>query len=232
MFEDFHPAANNEEARKRMATSLASAVFLYGGLFVGMIAATATARHVIEEEETQVEFAPPPEPPPPPPPPVEVTPAVQAMRPKAMRPKLTPPDKVSEEKLKESDKELATGDKAGPVDGFLDGVEGGQGNGHAPPPPPKATIPPRAPIAIASTFVQPRYSSKAKRKGVEGIVVVSFEVTETGTIRNLQIVSGEPELVEMVIKWAPSWRYKPAMRDGKAIPWRKTERIRFRLEDA
>ena len=232
MFEDFHPAANNEEARKRMATSLASAVFLYGGLFVGMIAATATARHVIEEEETQVEFAPPPEPPPPPPPPVEVTPAVQAMRPKAMRPKLTPPDKVSEEKLKESDKELATGDKAGPVDGFLDGVEGGQGNGHAPPPPPKVVTPLIAPARVDSTFTLPRYSSKARRKGIEGVVVVSVEVTEAGTVRNIKILSGAPELVEMVMGWAPKWRYKPAIRDGKPIPYRKTETIRFRLDDA
>lgn len=236
MFEDFHPSANNAEARKRAGQSLAAAFFLYGGLFGGMVAATATARKVMEEELTQVEFAPPPEPEPEPePPPPAAAPEVKNLKPKAMRPKLTPPDKVSDEKLKESDKELAEADEAGPVDGFLDGVEGGQGSGTPPPPPPppKAVAPPRAPVAMASNIAsKPRYSSKAKRKGIEGVVVVSFEVTATGTVRNIKIVSGAPELVEMVMKWVPNWRFKPAMRDGKAIPWRKTESIRFRLEDA
>jgi protein TonB len=235
MFEDFHPAANSAESRKRARQSLAVACTLYGSLFGGMVAATATARQVIEEEMTQVEFAPPPEPEPEPePPPPAATPEVKTLRPKAMRPKLTPPDKISDEKLKQSDKELAEADEAGPVDGFLDGVEGGQGSGRPPPPPPpppKAT-PARAPVPVASTFARPRYSSKAKRKGIEGVVVVSFEISETGAVRNLRVVSGAPELVEMVLKWAPTWRYKPAMRDGKAIPWRKTESIRFRLEDA
>jgi periplasmic protein TonB len=235
MFEDFHPAANNVEARKRARQSLAAACFLYGGLFGGMVAATATARQVIEEELTQVEFAPPPEPEPEPePPPPAATPEVKNLRPKMTRPKLTPPDKVSDEKLKESDKELAAADEAGPVDGFLDGVEGGQGSGRPPPPPPpKVSIPFKPPVAFPSNVAsKPRYSSKAKRKGVEGVVVVSFEVTATGTVKNVKIVSGAPELVEMVMKWVPNWRFKPAMRDGKAIAYRKTESIRFRLEDA
>jgi hypothetical protein len=36
----------------------------------------------------------------------------------------------------------------------------------------------------------------------------------------------------MVMRWVPGWKFKPATRDGKAIPWRKTESIRFRLDDA
>jgi protein TonB len=233
MFEDFHPAANSEEQRKRMATSMASAVVLYGSIFIGGIAATAATRHVIEEEETQVEFAPPPEPEPPPPPPPVATPAVAAMRPKASRPKLTPPDKVNEKKLEESNKELATADSAGPVDGFLDGVEGGQGNAHAPPPPPpppKAA--PTAPVGFPSNYVKPRYSPKARRKGIEGVVVVSYDVMPNGTVANVRVVSGAPELAEMVMGWVPKWRFKPATRDGKPIPWRKTDTIRFRLDDA
>src|SRR5262245_39546386 len=234
MFEDFQPPANPEEARRRKMSSLGAAVLLYGGVFGGLVVGTATAREIIEEEEIKVEFAPPPEPEPPPePPPPAATPDVKAMRPKAMRPKLTPPDKVSDEKLKESNKELAAGDPAGPVDGFLDGVEGGQGNMRPPPPPPPKATPPRAPVALSSNISsKPRYSSKARRKGIEGVVVVSFEITAAGTVQNIRIVSGAPELVEMVMKWVPNWRFKPAMRDGKAIPWRKTESIRFRLEDA
>jgi periplasmic protein TonB len=235
MFEDFHPTANSAEALKRKRQSLFAACLLYGTSFGGMVAATATAREVIEEEETQVTFAPAPEPEPEPepPPPPEVKPEVKNLRPKANRPKLTPPDKVSDEKLKESDKALAEAESTGPVDGFLDGVEGGQGNEKPPPPPPpKAVAPPRPPIPVASTFERPRYSSKAKRKGVEGVVVVSFVITENGTIKNLKVVSGAPELVEMVLKWAPTWRYKPAMKDGKPIQWAKKETIRFRLEDA
>jgi periplasmic protein TonB len=232
MFEDFHPPANNAEARKRRQQSLAAACFLYGGLFTGMIAATATAREVMDDTDIPVTFAPPPEPEPEPePPPPEAKPEVKQMRPKAMRPKLTPPDKVSDEKLKESDKELAKGDAAGPVDGFLDGVEGGQGNMRPPPPPPPVKLAPPKP-AVAVSLTKPRYSAKARRKGIEGSVVVEFEVTTTGTVKNVRIVSGAPELAEMVLREAPNWRFKPAIRDGKPVATRLRKTVTFRLDEA
>ena len=39
---------------------------------------------------------------------------------------------------------------------------------------------------------KPKYSAAAKRKGVEGTVVVAFEVLEDGSVANPQILSGPP----------------------------------------
>lgn len=234
MFEDFHPTANSAEARKRRSQSLAAACVLYSSLFGGLVAATATAREAIVDDETQVTFAPPPEPEPEPepPPPPEVKPEVKALKPKANRARLDPPDKLKDQKLEESNKDLAEADSAGPVDGFLDGVEGGQGSGTPPPPPPpppKAT-PVKPPVAVS--LAKPRYSAKARRKGIEGSVVVQFEVTTTGTVRNLRVVSGAPDLAEMVMREAVNWRFKPAIKDGKPIAYRMSKTVTFRLDEA
>jgi protein TonB len=209
---------------------------IYGGSSAAIVAATATVQKVIEEELQQVEFAkaPPPEPEPPPPPPEAAPPQAKNLRPKVKRPELVTPVKISDEKLKESDKKLAEAGESGPVDGFLDGVEGGTGNGHPPPPPPPP--PPKAeplvlPVAVG-TLEKPKYSPSAKRKGIEGVVVVAFIVLEDGRVANPRIVSGPPEFHESVLRTALLWRFRPAHRGGKPVRYPMQRPVRFVLEDA
>jgi len=69
MFDDFVPsAASLEESTTRFRRSIAAALVVYGSGFATLVAATATVRKIIEEKETQVEFAKTAEPEPPPPP--------------------------------------------------------------------------------------------------------------------------------------------------------------------
>jgi protein TonB len=233
MFDDFRPDTMNRQARKRFGGSMAAAVVIYGSSSAMLIGATATARHVVEEELTQVEFAPPPEPEPEPPPPEQKPPEVAAVRPKVKRPKLTPPKEVPLEKPKESDAPLAAAEEVG-QEGSLDGVEGGTGTGRAAPPPPP---PPPAKLVLPVPMgnfesTKPDYPKSAQRKGIEGLVVVAFEVTETGAVANPRIVSGPPEFHSSVLKMVMKWRYKPARRGATAIRYRLQKNIRFRLEDA
>ena len=226
-FDDFQPVSRDPESRKRMGRSIGAAVFLYGGLSVGLVVATAAAKHVVEEELRQVEFVKSlPEAPPPPTPEPIVEDA--SPRPKAKRAKLRPPKKISKAKLRESDDDLAATGDPGPVDGFLDGVEGGTGKAR-PAPPKKAKATP--PVPLRGNKI-PRYSSQVRRKGVEGVVVVTFDVTEDGKVGNVRVVSGPEELHRIVRRAVARWRFRPARRGDKAIPWRKTQSIRFRLEDA
>lgn len=225
-FDDFQPVTRDPEAKKRMRRSVGAAIALYGSLGAGLVVATATARHVVEEELRQVEFVsslPEPEPPPPA---AEPTPEPQSARPRAQRPRLAPPKEISKQKLRESDGDLAAADAPGSVGGFLDGVEGGTGN--RPAPRVEKAMPPEP---MRGNKV-PTYSAKVRRKGIEGVVVVTFDVTATGTVTNVRIVSGPSELHEIVERAVATWRFKPARRGDKAIPWRKTQSIRFRLEDA
>jgi protein TonB len=236
MFDDFCQSSTARESHERFRRSIAAAMVIYVSSTAAIVAATATVRKIVEEKETQVAFAPPPEPepePPPPPPPV-AAPQLKNLRPKVKRPELAPPDKISDEKLKESNKALAAAD-TGPVDGFLDGVEGGTGTGRAPPPPPPPPPPKAEPLSPAvdpGGNDRPAYSSTARRKGIEGTVVVEFDVLEDGRIANPRIVSGPPEFHETVLRAVRGWRYKPAHRGATLVRYHARKSIVFRLEDA
>jgi TonB family protein len=233
MFDDFSTSAKDQQSRQRFRGSMAAAFVIYGSSSAAIVAATATVHQVVEEELTQVEFAAPPEPPPPPPPPVEVSHAPPSPRPKVKRPDLAPPDKVSDEKIKESNKDLAATGDTGPVGGFLDGAVGGTGTAPAkapPPPPPKAE-----PViaAVLMNYEKPKFPAKLKRQGIEGTVVVQFDVLENGTVTNARILSGPPEFHETVLKTVVTWHFQPARRGGKTIRMNNMKKsIVFRLEDA
>jgi protein TonB len=213
---------------------MALAAIVYGAVGALLVGATATARQMVEEKLTQVEFAAPPPEPPPPPPVADPTPQPKSLRPKAKRAVLTTPDKVPDEKLKESNAELAKGGDVGPVDGFLDGTPGGTGNGRpAPPPPPPPPVraePLVQPVELGGNPA-PQYSGLAKRNGVEGTVVVTFDVLENGTVANARIVSGPEALHESVLRAVARWRFKPAHRGAELVRYKMTRRIVFRLED-
>jgi protein TonB len=201
-----------------------------------LIGTTAATQHVVEKL-TQVEFAtklPEPPPPPPPPPTAAVAAQPQNARPKMKRRDLKPPDHVPDEKPKESDAPLTNADPAGPVDGFLTGVEGGTGTAKvatvaAPPPPPKPE-PLTMPVA-ASGNAEIHYTAAARRKEIEGVVVVAFDVLENGTVSNVSIVSGPNELRDIVMKAVPTWHFSPARRGKQAVRQHMTKSIRFRLSD-
>ena len=239
MFDDFAPSATSRESRTRFRGSLAAALVIYAGSSAAIVGATATVHKIVEEKETQVEFAPPPtpEPPPPPPPPAQAAPPEASPRPRAKRPELAAPTKISDEKLKESSKPLAAAGEGGPVDGFLDGVEGGKGTAPAapppapaPPPPPPKAEPLVAPVEMSQNG-KPRYPPAAKRKGVEGTVVVAFDVLEDGSVSGARIVSGPEELHDCVLRVVASWHYQPAHRGAEKVRFRMKKSIVFRLED-
>lgn len=215
---------------------MAVAVSVYALLAVVIIGGTTAATTNVVEHMTQVEFAPPPPPPPPPPPtPVVEAQPVEQTRPKVKRKELKAPEKVPLEKPKESDAPLADAAPSGPVDGFLNGVEGGTGTkaakAVAPPPPPPPPEPLIQPVLLPNN-AQPAYSASAKRKEIEGVVVVAFDVLENGTTANVVITSGPEELRENVLKAVKTWRFQAAKRGGKPVKVRLSKSIRFRLTDA
>jgi protein TonB len=222
MFDDFQ-SGTDKQSRQRLQRSLAAAFMIYGSSGAALVAATATARHVVEEELQQVEFAtaPEPEPPPPEPPPPEVK-EKAALRPKAKRQALKPPDEVPLEKPKESDAPLAAAGDTGPVDGFTDGVEGGTGSGRPappPPPPPKPSAPPTRAVEYPNNE-QPKYPKPALRKGIEGVVVVLLDVLESGRVGGAKIISGPEEFHSTVLDMAKEWRFKPATKDGVPVRYK------------
>ena len=228
---------------------MAAAILVYGTGGAAFVAATATARHVVEEELTQVELVTslPPEPPPaevaaPEPAAPQPAPAPATPRPKIKRQELAPPDEIPSEKPPESDAPLAEASgPAGEGGGVLGGASGGTGTAAAvappppapapPPPAPKAPEPLVPPVELADN-AKPKYSLLAKRNGIEGVVVVTFEVLENGRVASPRIMSGPEELHEPVLKAVAGWRFQPARRGHTAVRHKLTRQVRFRLEDA
>jgi protein TonB len=232
MFDDFRRHSSQRE-RGRVGGAMLAAAVLYTGLVVVVVRSTTAERAKIIETLTQVAFAPPPPPPPPAAsPPRMVTPEpVQNVRAKVKRKELSPPDENPNAQPKEADGELATSEATGPLDGFLNGIEGGTGTEAAPK---GAMIAPPLPLVsavAASTNAEPAYSASAKRKEIEGEVVVVFDVLENGTVANIRVVSGPEELRDSVIKTVATWRFRPARRGDQPVRTQMRRSIRFELTE-
>jgi protein TonB len=253
MFDDFCPNVqiHRGDARWRFGASLAVAVLIFGGSSAAAISASVSIRARVQDEQLmQVEFRrAPPEPPalaaePAPPAPVEAP--VQAL-PKPIekpRPRQVAPRHISDKALAESDRALPDAPATGPGDGVQDatGTGAGVGSGPAhPAPPPQpvaAAIATTAPklaklqLPVGLNVPRPKYTSSARRKGIEGTVVAAFDILEDGTVANVAFVSGPEELREAVLKALAGWRFRPAQRAGNAVRARVQQRFVFDLRDA
>lgn len=75
-----------------------------------------------------------------------------------------------------------------------------------------------------------KYPEEAKKKKVEGIVYVRFEINETGKVQNVSVIKGKPELNDeaiRVIKMMSDW--KPGSQSGKNVTVEYKMPINFRL---
>jgi TonB family protein len=74
------------------------------------------------------------------------------------------------------------------------------------------------------------YSDAARRARVQGVVVVAGIVTAEGTPINLHVMQHLGKgLDEQALKSVARWRFQPATRDGKPIPYALTTDVSFRL---
>jgi protein TonB len=75
------------------------------------------------------------------------------------------------------------------------------------------------------------YPAKAKRKNIQGTVVVQFIVNTDGTISDISAISGPEELKQAainVIKKSPNWI--PAFQKGKNVKSYKKQPVGFALQ--
>jgi protein TonB len=79
--------------------------------------------------------------------------------------------------------------------------------------------------------IEPQYPRKAAMQGTEGFVVLAFEVTESGTVDNVEVVSAKPRRsFYMSAKRAVlKWKYKPQTEDGKPVRVAQKVQLDFKL---
>jgi TonB family protein len=63
--------------------------------------------------------------------------------------------------------------------------------------------------------IQPGYPALAKTAGIAGVVRVEIVVDETGSVKNVKVISGQPLLVTSALEAVKKWKYRPFQIDGK-----------------
>jgi protein TonB len=171
-----------------------------------------------ETAETKKRELPKKPPPPKRPPPPPKTPLAQTTKPKAPTPKLDVPQ----------------------IDVPLN-IAGGPylGDFSAAPKAAPAPVAPPAPVVapviddevIPLVRISPKYPRKAARRGIEGVVTVSFTITKDGRVRNPKVVSAKPQNVfdKEALKAILKWKFKPKMVGGEAVERQATQEIEFKL---
>jgi TonB family protein len=76
----------------------------------------------------------------------------------------------------------------------------------------------------------PRYTEAARANGVQGSVLVRVLVGEDGNVKSVRVVRGLPDgLTEEAITAARQTKFKPAMKDGKPVPFWVGLEINFNI---
>ena len=65
--------------------------------------------------------------------------------------------------------------------------------------------------------VQPTYPQLARQARIQGTVVLQAEISKTGDIINLQVVSGHPMLAPAALDAVKQWKYKPYILNGEPV---------------
>ncbi len=89
-------------------------------------------------------------------------------------------------------------------------------------------------MVITPTIITPPpYPQACASKGVEGVVVVQFDVTPEGRVVNVRIIDSPDACFHRTVRnTVAKWKYPPAMENGRPVMRRGViERIAFKLED-
>ncbi len=76
---------------------------------------------------------------------------------------------------------------------------------------------------------QPHYPINARKRGVQGHVIVQVIIDEEGRVSDTRVLKGHPGLTEAAVNAVKEWRFKPATLHGKPIPVYHNLTINFRL---
>jgi protein TonB len=175
--------------------------------------------------------APPPPPPPPPPPAAAPVKIVKQVQTDIINGQLRTPTKIPEkvQMIKEEDAPPPIM-SAGVVGGVPGGIPGGQMGGviggiisSTPVAVPRVATPQRVRVSQGVTQgllirkISPNYPPLARQARIQGQVLLRAQISRTGDIENLQLISGHPMLAPAAIEAVKQWKYKPYILNGEPV---------------
>ncbi len=77
--------------------------------------------------------------------------------------------------------------------------------------------------------VNPTYPALARAARVQGSVLLQAEISKTGDIENLHLISGHPMLAPAAIEAVKQWKYKPYVLNGEPVDVETQITVNFTL---
>lgn len=77
-----------------------------------------------------------------------------------------------------------------------------------------------------------KYPDAARNSGVQGTVVLNVVVSETGDVKNVTVVSGDPLLAQAAADAVKQWKYKPYTVDGVPMEIETQVSVNFHLKSS
>jgi TonB family protein len=78
--------------------------------------------------------------------------------------------------------------------------------------------------------VAPSYPKAARKAHIQGTVLLCAYISEEGEVKDLEVVSGPPELIPSALGAVRQWRYKPYLADGKPAAVETEIRVNYTLD--
>ena len=75
--------------------------------------------------------------------------------------------------------------------------------------------------------IPPKYPAEARSSGADGTVVLKAVVNENGKVDGVRLVEGDATLATAAIQAVKQWRYRPYLRNGKALPFQTVVIVDF-----
>ena len=244
MFEDSLIESGGKLKTKRGWTSLLS--FILQAMIIGvMVLIPLIFTEALPKAQLMTFLVAPPPPPPPPPPAAAPVKIVHQVQTDIVNGQLRTPTKIPKkvEMIKEDEAPPPVMAATGVVGGVPGGVPGGSMGGvlgsiasaGAVVAMPKIATPQRVRVSsgvqsgLLIRKVQPSYPPLARQARIQGTVVLQAQISKTGDIENLQLVSGHPMLAPAAIEAVKQWKYKPYLLNGEPVEVETTVQVNFSL---
>lgn len=75
----------------------------------------------------------------------------------------------------------------------------------------------------------PRYPDEARTRGIQGNVVLHLLVAKDGSVKRLDVVSGDPLLAKSSADTVRKWKFERTLVDGKSVEVETSVEISFKL---
>jgi protein TonB len=86
--------------------------------------------------------------------------------------------------------------------------------------------------AVPQVRIDPEYPMRAQQQGVEGWVIVQYVVGKDGSVRDARALDAQPSGIfdRAAVQAVMSWKFSPAIRDGKPIETSLKAKINFEID--